>query len=853
MSRNEASYKDFIKNKIKLKEEQGFSNIQISDINPILKDHQKAIVRWAVRQGRAAIFASFGLGKTIIQLETVRITRNYAGGYGLIVCPLGVRGEFINDAKLLSVKVKFIRSVEEVEDEETIYLTNYETIRDGKIDPNFFTVASLDEASVLRGFGGTKTFREFMALFAGDRKTMNLRTIREAVPYRFVATATPSPNDYIELLAYSAFLGVMDVSQAKTRFFKRDSTKADKLTLHSHKEDEFWLWVSSWGLFVQKPSDLGFSDDGYSLPDMKINWVELANEENDFDYEQNGQAIMFRDSSTSLIEASREKRDSAPKRIKAAQEIIKTYTDNEQIVIWADLNYEQEETEKALKEIDCNYISLYGNQTIDEREKQLNSWKAKEKRVFLSKPMMYGSGVNLQQSNKMIFLGIGFKFNDFIQAIHRIYRFLQSKEVEINIIYTEAENGVRKILEEKWMKHNKTVEKMTEIIKKYGLSNKEMFEVLERKIGVERIESSSKLYTLVHNDTVEETKNMQENSMDMILTSIPFSSQYEYSPNYCDFGHSDTNSHFFEQMDFLSPELLRVLKPGRIAAIHVKDRIVPGGLTDLGFQTVYPFHSDCITHYIKHGFAYMGMITVVTDVVRENNQTYRLGWSEVCKDGSKISCGMPEYILLFRKPQTDNTRAYADDPVIKNKSDYSRARWQTDAHGFWRSSGDRLLMPEELEKMESDKIFQTFRDRHLESIYDYEHHVKIGEHLDLKGKLPVSFMLLQPPSWNKDVWTDVARMRTLNMVQKQKGQEQHLCPLQFDIIKRLVNRFTNKGEVIFDPFSGIGSTGYISLKEDRKYRGHELNFGYWVDSCSYLKSAEDEKLLPSLLDFMGVA
>jgi len=842
------TYEEFLKNKIAFKEDVGF-DIKDEEINPYLKQHQKQIVKWAVKKGRAAIFASFGLGKTMMQLETVRITLTKSGGYGLIVCPLGVRGEFINDAKTLGIKTKFIRSVDEVDDEDTIYITNYETVRDGKINPQFFTVASLDEASVLRGFGGTKTFREFMALFAGDRKTMDSRVRTKGTPYRFVATATPSPNDFIELLAYSAFLDVMDVSQAKTRFFKRDSTKADNLTIHEHKKKEFWFWVSSWGIFVQKPSDLGCEDEGYSLPEMEVTWHTIPNEYEKFEKEKNGQGILFKNAAAGLVEASREKRDSIPRRVAKMKEIISQYDENEQVVIWCDLNSEQKAVEDALKELNISYCSLYGNQDIDKREELLNEWRDKKRRVFLSKPMMYGSGVNLQQCSKMIFLGIGFKFNDFIQGVHRIYRFLQKNKVEINILYTEAEEQVKHILLGKWDKHNETVEQMTKIMKEYGLSCDAMIETLHRSMGVERIEVTSDYYTSVHNDTVDETKRMEDDSVDMIVTSIPFSTQYEYSPNYADFGHSDNNQQFFDQMDYLIPELYRVLKPGRVACIHVKDRIVPGGLTGLGFQTVYPFHADTLTAFQKHGFGYMGMITVVTDVVRENNQTYRLGWSEVTKDGTKISVGLPEYVLLLRKPQTDNTRAYADEPVVKDKKDYSRARWQTDAHGFWRSSGNRSLLPEELAEMDAAKVFQTFRDFNLENVYDYEHHVKIGEHLDAKGKLPVSFMLLQPPSWNKDVWTDVARMRTLNMIQKQKGLQMHLCPLQFDIIDRLVERFTNKGELVFDPFSGIASTGYRAIAKGRKYRGHELNNGYFLDGLKYLESAEKEFTMPSLFDF----
>ncbi len=191
-----------------------------------------------------------------MQLEAVRIVTEKVGGIGLIILPLGVRQEFMRDADMLGTKVKFIRTDAEIEP-GFIHLTNYESVREGKIDPAKFTCVSLDEASCLRGFGGTKTFREFMATIAGDdRRDLANQKVTEGVPYRFVATATPSPNEFIELLAYSAFLGVMDVSQSKTRFFKRNSEKADQLTIHPHKIREFWLWVASWAIFVQKPSDI---------------------------------------------------------------------------------------------------------------------------------------------------------------------------------------------------------------------------------------------------------------------------------------------------------------------------------------------------------------------------------------------------------------------------------------------------------------------------------------------------------------------------------------------------------------------------------------------------------------------
>lgn len=239
-------YNEFLKGKVRFAKESGFK-IDLADINPKLKPHNKLMVKWLVEGGRRACFAAFGLHKTVTQLEAVRCTLLHTGGRGLIICPLGVRQEFKRDAKNIlgwDEPPLFIRSVDEA-GPTGIYMTNYESVRDGKIDPRDFNCASLDEASVLRGFGGSKTFREFMRLFTGDGGPLGNRRGTECVPYRFVATATPSPNDYIELLAYADFLGVMDVSQAKTRFFKRDSTQADKLTLHAHKEEEFWLWVAS--------------------------------------------------------------------------------------------------------------------------------------------------------------------------------------------------------------------------------------------------------------------------------------------------------------------------------------------------------------------------------------------------------------------------------------------------------------------------------------------------------------------------------------------------------------------------------------------------------------------------------
>jgi hypothetical protein len=833
------------------------------ELNPKLFPHQRALAAWAIRGGNRAIFASFGLGKTVIQIQILEALLANNQDSGLIVCPLGVKGEFVRDAWDFFIrKFLYVRNNEEFGEAyhsgQRFFLTNYERIRDGALDPNHFKVISLDEASILRGFGGTKTFREFMRLFEQNPN----------IKHKFVATATPSPNDYIELLAYAAFLDVMDVGQAKTRFFKRDSTKADVLTLHPHKEREFWLWVSTWAIFLQKPSDLGpeFSDEGYELPGLDVHWHELPSDHTNAIPERGGQGRLLRNTAIGVTHAAREKRDSLEARIGKAKEIVAAADSRKHWVIWHDLEDERRSLQDAFPSMEM----VYGSKKLELREQAIADFSEGRLKYIGTKPSLSGSGCNLQRfCHSSIHLGISFKFNDFWQSVHRLLRYLQKERVQLHLIYTEAEREVRRVLEEKWAKHNELVAQMTAIIRQYGLATNALHSELQRSFGVERNEVRGENFTLVHNDAILETAEMPANSVHLILTSVPFSTQYEYCPSYNDFGHNDDNEKFFQQMDFLTPNLFKILQPGRICAIHVKDRIVPGGMTGLGFQTAYPFHCDCIRHYQKHGFAYLGMKTIVTDVVRENNQTYRLGWTEQCKDGSRMGVGMPEYLLLFRKPPSDSGNGYADVPVIKAKLQYSRSRWQIDAHGFERSSGNRLLSPEDFNNVPHERIFKLFRQWSQTQVYDYEQHVKLGESLETcqecghmhilptgycgcgckgAGRLPVTFMLLQPQSWHEDVWTDITRMRTLNGAQSASGREMHLCPMQFDLADRAISQYTMEGETVFDPFVGIGTVPLRALKLKRKGYGSELAEGYFRDAVYYCHAAEREIESPTLFD-----
>lgn len=834
------TYKGFLESKIELAQDSGFV-VDPAKINKALKPHQRDAVIWALKGGRRALFESFGLGKTIQEIEFCHQAADYYGGRALIVLPLGVKQEFSRDAvEILGYeKPKYCRTMEEVEKSKSqIVLTNYERVRDGDIRPEYFTATSLDEASVLRSFG-SKTYQTFLDKFKN-------------VPYKLVATATPSPNRYKELIHYAGYLEIMDTGQALTRFFQRDSTKANNLTLYPNMEDEFWMWVSSWALFVTRPSDLNpeYSDEGYDLPPLDVRWIEIPVRYGDT-ADRDGQIQLFQEAAEGLKEAAAIKRESTDQRVAEMKRIVEE-SPEDHFLLWHDLENERNAIKKALPEV----VDIYGSMDYEEREKRVIDFSNGMCRLFATKKSLSGSGCNFQRyCHKEIFLGIDYEFNDFIQAVHRCYRFLQKEPVVIYIIYMENERQIKEALIEKWKNHNHMVAKMIEIVKKYGLNSENKAERLERKMGVEgsREERTvrGKHYTAVYGDCVEETREMESNSVDLIHTSIPFGNHYEYSANYNDFGHNQNTDRFFEQMDFLTPELLRILKPGRVAAIHVKDRVLFGNVTGTGFPTMEPFHAACISHYMKHGFRYFGMITVVTDVVRENNQTYRLGWSDCCKDGTKMGVGCPEYILLFRKQQTDHSKGFADERVTKSKEEYTRAQWQIDAHGYWRSSGDRLVSKEELESISVDNLQAVYRKYSRENVYNYADHVKLAKDLDKEGKLPATFMVVAPGSWNQmEVWDDINRMRTLNTTQSRRRAQMHVCPLQLDIVERIINRYSNEGDTVYDPFGGLMTVPMTAVKMHRYGKGCELNSDYFRDGVGYLQAAENEIDEPTLFDFM---
>jgi DNA modification methylase len=810
-------YQSFLENKIVLAERAGL-DVDRALLNPGNFPHQNAAIIWAAARGRALLGMRFGLGKTRIQCELARLIHLHTELPSLIVCPLGVKHQFQQeDGPALDMDWQYVRTDAEVLAATSPYLiTNYERVRDGGINPSRlkFGFVSLDEGSVLRSMD-SKTSDVFSDEFA-------------ETPFRYVATATPAPNEYKEMIYYAEWLSVMDHGQALTRFFQRDSQKAGHLTLMPDQEHNFWMWVASWAMFLYAPSDLGYSDAGYDLPELRVHWHRVTvDQSRAFGQTDNrGQHRLLLDAAGGVREAAAEKRATLPDRLSKMSEIVNANPENHWL-IWHHLEDERKAIERAVP----GAVTVYGSQPLELREDRIIAFAHGDIPILATKPEIAGSGCNFQRfCHSNVFLGVDYRFQDFIQAVHRTWRFQQAEPVDVHIIFAESEEQIMHDMQEKWRQHDELVEKMRKIIRKYGLSHEAMKRDLVRTIGVERMETKGQLFTAVNNDCVVELRQMPENYAGLIHTSIPFGNHYEYTAQIEDFGHNLSDGDFWKQMDFLIPELLRVLQPGRVAAIHVKDRILYGHQTPTGFMEVSPFSAECIMAFRKFGWLYEGQRTITTDVVRENNSTYRLGWSEMAKDASKMGSGLPEYLLQFRKPPSSHADQYADKPVAKSKTDYTRARWQIDAHAFWRSNGNRPLLPDEL--------------------YDYEAHVGRLEALDRAGNLPSTFFAEPPRSPSDAVWDDVVAMRSLNSSQAQRREKNHICPLPFDIVERVIRLYSNPGDVVLDPFAGLFTVPYLAIKHRRYGHGIELNSQYFAAGVRYCKAAEEHATLPTLFDLI---
>lgn len=837
------AYISFLKSKIKQAERHGIS-VDRELLHDYLRPDQKDIVNWCLELGAALVAPDAGNGKTAIGIEVMNQLQKHFGGKCLIATELGATDTFIDKDPEVGEGVKmgfdlpYITNQKEAfESESSIVVTNYERIRNNEFDFGAFTAVWLDEGNYVKNMASETT----------EAIKKQLAKVR----FKYIATATPSPNETLELVNYAHVLGICDRGQILTRFFQRNSVKAGELTLHPQHVDDFWLWVSSWCIAITSPKDLGYDYPGFELPKLNLHWIEVKIEKAiDAGANKDGQHRLFIQSRSGLSEAAKIKRLSIDARVKKAVAITQEFPDDH-FILWHHLEDERKALNAAFKN-HSSYGDMYGSQDWKIREKRIVDFTKGNLQLLSTKDSVSGVGCNFQKHcHRSIHVGINDSFNDLYQALKRIYRFYNpSAEVDVYLLYTPEEYEIVQNIKRKWAEHDDMRAKMRELILKYGLDNSKLIEQKKRSFKVDRKEWKGNNYTLVCTDAVPEFMQVPDNSIDMILTSIPFGNHYEYTDKYNDFGHNESNEKFFEQMDFLLPELLRSLKPGRIAAFHTKNRIRYGSVTGLGFSKMERFTHKACEAFEKAGFHCMGFHYVPTDVVAENNQTYRLGHSEMCKDSTKMGAGIPEEIWIFRKAPTSSDNAYADERVVHSKKEYGLANWQLDADAFWRSSGDRYLDEQELWSFGIDRLQVWWKEFNKDVIYDFEKHVELLELLDRHKKLSRTFTTLPMRSMTDYIWNDVNRMHGLNMEQAKRKQQNHICPMPFDQVDRLIELYSNPGDLIADPFSGLGTTGVRAIRKKRRAFLTELNDTYAKCALGYLKETEYKNELPTLFDLL---
>jgi DNA modification methylase len=840
---NSHNYSQFLESKIKVATRKGMK-VDRTFFHPSLRPDQVDIAEWSIDLGAALVAPDAGMGKTRIGIEVMRFYQTEKGGKCLIVTELGAADTFVDqdpevgEGAAMGIYLEYVTNQQEAfPSKADIVVTNYERIRNGEFDFSAFTAVWLDEGNYIKNMA--------------SETTEVLKRELSKVKYKYIATATPSPNEVLELINYAHVLGICDRGQILTRFFQRNSTKAGELTLHPHHTDDFWLWVHSWCISVTSPKDLGYDYPGFVLPELRLHWVEVSIDKAiDAGTEKDGQARLFIQSRSGLSEAAKIKRASIQARVYKALDILSSHREDH-FLLWHHLEDERKALNSALNFPGISYADLYGSLAMEKREQRVVAFTKGELQYLSGKPSVCGVGNNFQKyCCKEIFVGITDSFDDLYQALKRVWRFYNPfPAVDVWLLYTPEEYEIVLNLQRKWKEHNEMREAMRVIIQKYGLDHSKYIEEKRRTFKVDRKVHEGKSYTLVNNDCVLELDHLQDNSVDLMLSSFPFGNHYEYSDKYNDFGHNETNADFIRQCGYLLPKLFNKLKPGRLAVVHLKNRIHYGSVTGLGFSILHRFTHLVCDAFEQHGFYTIGNHYIPTDVVSENNQTYRLGYGEMKKDSTKMGAGIPEEIWIFRKPPTSNSNAYADDPV-KHDESYSLSHWQVDADAFWKSSGNRYLTPYEMKAWGLDKIQAWWKRFNKSTVYDYEQHVALLQDLDAHDKLSRLFTTLPMQSNTDFIQDNINRMHGLNMEQSRRKQQNHICPMPFDEVDRMIELYSNPGELVLDLFGGLGTTGVRALKKGRKAYIIELNEAYAKCAATYLKETEYKNEIPTLFDLI---
>ena len=711
-------------------EPSGF-DIDVSTINPRLYDFQKAIVKWAVKRGRAAVWSDCGTGKTLVQLEWARLV----GGRALILAPLAVARQTIEEAEKLGLRVPYVRTPNEWDISHRIAITNYERL--GAFDECKIDAVVCDESGILKSFSGA-TRGKLIARF-------------QSVLYRLACTATPAPNDYRELGNHAAFLGIMSWQEMAAMFFVHDGQSGNdarnaQWRLKGHAADDFWRWLVSWGVFIRKPSDIGFDDTRFKLPPLTI-------EEEIVKADVTQEGMLFATRMQGIGDRSRIRRATLETRIARAAELIRG--DKKQWIAWCGLNDEADRLAELLGD-EC--INVSGDDEPEEKAEALFRFAHGTPRVLVSKVKIAGLGMNLQNCARQVFVGIGDSYEQYYQAIRRSWRYGQTEPVKVSIVVSEIEERIVANVREKELAAERMAEEMVKRMS--DLEKAEIHGTAREEASYKRDSASGDGWKMALGDCVDVLKEIGNAAIDFSVYSPPFSNLFTYTNSPRDMGNCRGEEEFFKQFTFMVRDLLRVTKPGRLTACHLSQ--LPAMLSRDGWIGLKDFRGAVIRCFTDNGWVHHGEFAIQKNPQAQAIRTKARGLLFVTlkRDSTLLRPALADFVCIFSKPGENAV------PVIP---DVTNEEWI---------------------------------------------------------------------EWAQGIWTGIRETEVLQVREaRDEKDEKHLCPLQLDVIDRLVRLYTNKGETVFSPFAGIGSEGYQAILRGRKFIGVELKESYWRVACENLKLA----------------
>jgi DNA modification methylase len=633
------SYQSFLKQKQIVLAETGLA-ITKSKLNLKLFEFQRDIVAWALRKGRAAIFCDCGMGKTVMQLE---FARNVPGKV-LILAPLSVAQQTEREGKKFGIEASYSRSPIDAK----ITITNYEML--DHFLPDAYQGIVLDESSILKSFDG-KFRNQIIESF-------------ERTPFRLACTATPAPNDYMELGNHSEFLSALTRTEMLSTFFVHDGGDTAKWRLKRHAERDFWKWICSWAVMMRKPSDLGYSDKGFTLPALKFHDLTI-------NAEKPTEGMLFAMPASTLQERRQARSGSVEDRADEVARIVASKP-KEPWLIWCNLNREADAAIERIKDA----VQVQGSDAREIKEQRILDFIDGKIRVLISKPSICGHGMNFQHCANVVFLGLSDSYEDFYQAVRRCWRFGQEKEVHCYIVTSSNEGAVTENIKRKEREAAKMADEM--VSNMHELNKKEVRSgSVRNSVEYKTRTESGEGWEMRLGDCVEIIKKIKDNSIHYSIFSPPFASLYTYSASERDMGNSRTHAEFFKHLSFLAPELERVLLPGRLLSFHCMN--LPTSKERDGVIGITDFRGELIRVFKDAGFVFHSEVCIWKDPVTAMQRTKALGLlhKQIKKDSCMSRQGIPDYLVTMRKAGENPER------VTHTNESFPVSLWQRYASPVW--------------------------------------------------------------------------------------------------------------------------------------------------------------------------